>query len=165
MFLQFFQSNWSEVPTKMAESPKLYLQKISHKIPYFPYICHTSDARISVPRLSTRHLAVGWSCWMHRSHQLHALHLRFAALGLGLRWVKVWDFFLMISFLAPYVIRLVCATVWKTCHFAWYLLHFGVFTFHSAWYLLFFGTSTSHLASYLLHVGSSNVHVGFFRDL
>ena len=64
-------------------------------------------------------------------------------------------FFCWRSFPVPFALYLQQLGT-RTCHFAWYLLYFGMvtlhfcmvfamFAFHFAWYLSHFGISTSHL--------------------
>ena len=54
-------------------------------------------------------------------------------------------------------ICLVFAT--RTCHSAWYLLHFGMVTLHFAWCLLHLAMFAFHFAWYLPHFGISTSHL------
>ena len=91
------------------------------------------------PVRRTRHLAVGWSCWMHRSHQLHALHLHFTAKCKG--WRSGISGISGTWHLACHMPCFCNSLVFFTCHgvhgicYIWE--HLGMLTFHSAWYLLY----------------------------
>ena len=118
------------------------------------------------PVRRTRHLAVGWSCWTHRSHQLHALHLHFTAKCKGWRSGISGTWHLACHM--PCFCNSLVFFHLSWC--AWYLLHLGTFghvdlSFCMV-FAIFFGTSTSHLAwiCYVLVVQTfMSVSLGIFR--
>ena len=69
-------------------------------------------------------------------------------------WLRLC-FFLRLSFLVPFALYLQGTRI---CHFAWYLLRFGMVTLHFAWYLLHFGMVTLHFAWHLLHLAMFAFH-------
>ena len=106
------------------------------------------------------------SCWERKWAEVTRSDYGQRKLQKGCRIVFVSyfgsGFGFFVGFFSWYHLPCICNSLeleTRICHFAWYLLHFGMVTLHFAWYLLHLAMSAFHFAWYLQRFGTSTSHL------